>query len=66
MLTLPKTIELILTKFGIKYLKGMGIKVCAIQGAGPFWDPERGYKYNMGNFGYQKNIPLKNQWPRMH
>jgi len=39
----------------------MGIKVCAIQGAGPFWGPERGY--NRGNFGYLKNIPLTNQWP---
>jgi len=39
----------------------MGINVCAIQGAGPFWGPERGY--NWENFGYMKNIPLTNQWP---
>jgi len=35
--------------------------VCAIQGAGPYCGPERGY--NRGNFGYMKNIPLKIQWP---
>jgi len=23
----------------------MGIKVCTIQGAGPFWGPERGYTF---------------------
>jgi len=34
-----------------------------IQGAGLFWGPERGY--NMGNFGYLKNIPLK-PMARMH
>jgi len=39
----------------------MGIKVCAIQGAGPFWGTERGY--NRGNLGYLKNIPLTKQWP---
>jgi len=52
---------LILTKFGRKYLYGMGIKVCTNLGAGPFWGPERGY--NQGNFWYLKNIPLTNQWP---
>jgi len=35
--------------------------MCAIQGAGPFWDPETGYKSRY--FGYLKNIPLTNQWP---
>jgi len=40
----------------------MGIKVCGIQVAGPFWGPERGY--NRGKFGYLKNIPLTNQWPK--
>jgi len=39
----------------------MEIKVCANQGAGPFWCPER--EYNRGNFGYLKMIPLTNQWP---
>jgi len=39
---------------------GMGIKGCAVQGAGPFWGPERGY--NRGNFGYLKNIPLTNHY----
>jgi len=34
--------------------------VCAIQGAGPFWGPERGYY--RGIFRYVKNI-LTNQWP---
>jgi len=38
----------------------MGIKVCSNQGDGPFWGPDR--SYNMGNFGYLKNIPLTNQW----
>jgi len=38
----------------------MGIKVCAIQGAGPFWGPESGY--NRGNFEYLKNIPLTNHY----
>jgi len=39
----------------------MGIIVCAVQGAGPFSGPDRGY--NRGNFGYLKNIPLTNQCP---
>jgi len=33
---LSKTTELILAKFGWKYLLEMGIKVCANQVAGPF------------------------------
>jgi len=37
----------------------MGIKVCANQGAGPFWGSER--SYNRRNFGHLKNIPLTNQ-----
>jgi len=36
--------------------------MCVIQGAGPFWGPERGY--NRGDFGYLKNTPLTNQWPK--
>jgi len=36
--------------------------MCVIQGAGPFWGPERGY--NGGNGGYLKNIPLTNQMPK--
>jgi len=39
----------------------MGINVCAIQGTGPFWGPEKGY--NWANFGYMKNILLTSQWP---
>jgi len=36
--------------------------VCAIQGTGPFWGPEK-RGYNRGNFGYLINISLTNQWP---
>jgi len=39
----------------------MGIKVCAIQGDGPFYGPEK-RGYSRGNFGYLKNIPLTNEW----
>jgi len=59
--SLSKTTALILTKFGRKYLEGIGIKVCSNQGDSPFGGPDR--HYNMGNFGYLKNIPLTNQWP---
>jgi len=34
--------------------------VYAIQGTGPFWGPERGYK--RGNFGYMIDIPLTNHY----
>jgi len=44
----------------------MGIKVCANQGAGLFWGPERGY--NRGNFGCLKTIPfifgMKQPWDK--
>jgi len=39
----------------------MGIKMCAKQGAGPCWGPER--DYNRGNFWYLTTIPLTNHWP---
>jgi len=39
--SLFKTTELILSKFGRKYLYGLGIKACTNQGAGPFWGSER-------------------------
>jgi len=56
---LSKTTELILIKLGRKYLQGMGIKVCANQGTGPFWWPAGGY--NRGKFGNLKSISLTNQ-----
>jgi len=34
-----KTTKLIWTKFGRKYLWGMGIQVCENQGAGTYWGP---------------------------
>jgi len=61
--SLSKTTELILTKLVASIFRLMGINVYAIQGSGPFWDPEW---VQLGKFWVYEKYSSRNPMALMH